>query len=225
MTNDVGVEPVDPYDPAYIYRSIYGSKMEGHRQVWPSIDLAELQSINPDCVGWIHMDGCPINYPVVKQHLDRSYYMTHNFSGEESVHGQVSLDFRHGGHMGDRTTVLQAHHMKDWSMFKAIVSLEEADYLAAHPTVELIYGNKHYTARWSASVLYRSEDPWPERICFADDADYSAWLERIASESTMSVPFTAATDARLLVCDTCAYFHEPNDMFAAFAVIEGELPV
>ena len=64
----------DPYDPAYIYRSIYGSKMKGHRQVWPDIDLSELCSINPDCVGWIHVDGCPVNYPVVKQHFDRSYY-------------------------------------------------------------------------------------------------------------------------------------------------------
>lgn len=222
LTSDAGEEQVDLYDPAYIYRSIFGSKMKGHRQTWPLIDLSELQSINPDCVGWIHIDGCPVNYPVVKQHFDRSYYLTHNFSGEESVHGQVCLDFRHGGRMGNRTTVLHAHHMKDWSMFKAIVSLEEADYLATHPTVELVHGDKRYTARWSASVLYRSDDPWPERIRFADDADYAAWLARVALESTMPVPFAAAVDARLIVCDTCAYFHEPFDKFAAFAVIEGE---
>ena len=93
MTSGAGEEQVDLYDPAYIYRSIFGSKMKGHRQTWPLIDLSELQSINPDCVGWIHIDGCPVNYPVVKQHFDRSYYLTHNFSGEESVHGQVCLDF------------------------------------------------------------------------------------------------------------------------------------
>ena len=90
--------------------------------MWPSIDLVELRSINPDGVGWIHMDGSPIDYPVVKQRFERSYTLTHNFSGEESVHGHVAMDFALGGRMGERTTILHAHHMKDWSMFKAIVS-------------------------------------------------------------------------------------------------------
>lgn len=224
MTNEAVAEPVDPYDPAYIYRSIFGSKMKGHRQAWPDIDLPELQSINPDCVGWIHMDACPVNYPVVKQHFDRGYYLTHNFSGEESVHGQVVLDFHHGGQMGVRTTVLHAHHMKDWSMFMAIVSLEDADYLAAHPTVQLIHGDRRYTARWSAGLLFYSKDPWPERIRFDDDADYAAWLARVSSESAMPVPFAVTADDRLLVCTTCAFLQEPYDMFAAFAVIEEELP-
>ena len=110
MTNEAVAEPADPYDPAYIYRSIFGSKMKGHRQAWPDIDLPELQSINPDCVGWIHMDACPVNYPVVKQHFDRGYYLTHNFSGEESVHGQVVLDFHHGGQMGALTIRRRAGH-------------------------------------------------------------------------------------------------------------------
>jgi sortase B len=103
LTNDTSIEPVDL-----------------------------LQSINPDCVGWIHMDGCPLNYPVVQQRFDRDYYLTRNFSGEESARGQVALGFPHGRRMGDRTTVLTAHHMKDCSMFMSIVRLEETDYLAEH---------------------------------------------------------------------------------------------
>ena len=208
----------DPYDPAYIYRSIFGSKMEGHRQVWPSIDLDELKQINPDCVGWIHMDASPINYPVVKQRFDGGYNLTHNFSGEESVHGQVAMDFMLGGLMGERTTVLYAHHMKDWSMFKAIVSLDDPDYLSTHQTVELIHEGARYTARWAAGMLYDSADPWLIRTRFSDDADYAVWLDRVLSESTLSVPFSATPDDRLLVCNTCAD-HPRYDMYAAFAII------
>lgn len=57
----------DPYDPAYIYRSIFGTKMSGRRQVWLFIALDKLKAINPDCVGWVHMDGSPVNYPVVSK--------------------------------------------------------------------------------------------------------------------------------------------------------------
>ena len=217
---DPAEDAADPYDPAYIFRSIFGSKMKGHWQTWPVIDLDELRTINPDCVGWIHMDGSPINYPVVKQHLDRDYYLSHNFSGEESRHGQVFMDFMHGGRMGERTTLLHAHHMKDWSMFKAIVSLDDPEYLVAHPTVELIHEGTHYTARWFAGVLYESRDPWPERTSFTDDADFEAWLERVKSANRFSANIPVSPDAHLLVCSTCAFDQDPNDLFAAFAVIE-----
>jgi sortase B len=215
----------DPYDPAYIFRSIFGNKMKGHWQTWPSIDLDELRSINPDCVGWIHMDGSPIDYPVVKQRFDRSFTLRHNFSGEESVHGQVAMDFMLGGRMGERTTVLHAHHMKDWSMFKAIVCLDDLGYLAAHPVVELVHEDARYTARWCARLLYRSSDPWPERTSFADDADFEAWLARVMAAGGVSDGPRPAAGARLIVCCTCAFGKEPNDTFAAFAVIEGQADV
>ena len=214
----------DPYDPAYINRSIFGTKMEGRRPEWPSIDLRELKAVNPDCVGWVHMEGSPIDYPVVKQRFDRGYYLTHNFSGEESVHGQVSMLFAHGGRMGGRTTVLHAHHMKDWSMFKAIVSLEDPDYLAAHPTVEFIHEGMRYTARWFAGVNYRARDPWPERMRFADDADFQAWLSRVMAANIVPSDVQPPAGARLLVCSTCSDDYPPCDTYAALAVIEGERP-
>lgn len=220
MADKNAEEIIDPYDPTNIYRSIFGSKMTGHQQLWPDIDLGELKSINPDCVGWIHMGASPISYPVVKQHFDWSYYLTHNFSGEESIHGQVSMDFRHGGHMGERTTVLSAHHMRDWSMFKAIVSLEDPDYLAAHPFVELIHENARYTARWFAGVNYQASDPWPKRIRFADDADFEAWLARVLSESIVPADVHPSACDRLLVCNTCSDDYPPCDTYAALAVIE-----
>lgn len=86
-------------------------------------------------------------------------YAREKVSGEESLHGQVAMDFTLGGRMGDRTTVLRAHHMKDWSMFKAIVSLEEPEYRAAHPVVEFIYEGVRYTARWCAFLHGLSHSP------------------------------------------------------------------
>lgn len=54
----------DPYDPRFIYRAVFGTGMRGHPQVWPDIHMDVLREVNPDVVGWIHMDGCPINYPL-----------------------------------------------------------------------------------------------------------------------------------------------------------------
>lgn len=54
------------YSPSYIYRQIFGSLMRGHHQSWPDIHLDELRLISPGTVGRIHMEGSPINYPVVR---------------------------------------------------------------------------------------------------------------------------------------------------------------
>lgn len=43
---------VGPYDSALIFRSTF--KMEGHLQMWPSIDLDELKTVNPNYVGQYH---------------------------------------------------------------------------------------------------------------------------------------------------------------------------
>ena len=107
-------------------------------------------------------------------------------------------------------------------MFKAIVSLEEPGYLAAHPVVELIHESTRYIARWCARLLYRSSDPWPERTSFADDADFEAWLARVMAAGGAPDGPRPAAGARLIVCRTCALGKEPNDSFAAFAVIEGQ---
>ena len=117
------------YDPREIYRSIFGEKMRGHGQKWPRIDLAELRAINPETVGWIYMPLSPISYPVVKERRDPRYYLTHNFSGEPSIHGAICMDFRHGGVMPPYCTFFHGHHMKDWSMFMSIVELANPPFL------------------------------------------------------------------------------------------------
>ncbi len=168
------------------------------------------------------MDETPLDYPVVKQHLYRGYYRTHDFSGEESIHGQIVLDFWHGGSLDGRTIVLHGHRMRDWSMFHVIAEMDGQDYFDAHPTVQFAHPGGVFSARWFAGALYYLEDPWPETVSFADDAEYRGWLDRIAQNNRLSCPITPGVDDRVLVCCTCAQASEENDPdgYALFAVIE-----
>ena len=215
----------DPYDPAFIYRSVFGSAMRGHAQTWPDIDFDTLHSLNRDTVGWIHMDGTPLDYPVVKEHFDRSYYLTHNFSGEESIHGQITLDFRHGGSLDGRTIVLHGHQMLDWSMMHVLIEMDDQAYFDAHPTVQIAYPGGVLTARWFAGAFFRWDDPWPATTRFANDEAYRTWLEHIARRNRVSSPLAPEMNDRVLVCCTCSL--EPGDCdadgYALFAIITTSL--
>jgi len=109
-------------------------------------------------------------------------------------------------------------------MFKAIVSLEDPAYLAAHPAVEFVCESARYTARWFAGVNYLSSDPWPERTRFSGDADFETWLARAMSENIVPAGVQPPAGARLLVCCTCSEDYPPCDTYAALAVIEEERP-
>ena len=211
----------DPYDPRFIYRAVFGMKMRGHPQVWPDIDMDELRAVNGDVAGWIHMDGSPLDYPVVRQRFDRGYYLSHNFSGEDSLHGQIALDFRHGGHMGGRTVVLHGHNMMDLSMFGVLIEMDDQAYFDAHPAVLLHDGASQVECRWFAGVAYCPDDPWPERTSFSGSEDFEGWLGRIAAENRLEPPVQPAAGDRVLVCCTCSMEPDLPDRYALLAVIGG----
>ena len=213
------------YSPKYIYRQVFGSKMRGHHQSWPNIDLAELREINPDTVGWIRMDASPINYPVVKGRQNRSYYFTHNFSGEESYHGTVFMDFCHGGNLGERSTILNGHHMKDCSMFFAVSMLFSPEYYDEHRSLSLLLEDGLYRADFFAVHYINFSDPEPLRVRFASDTDYADWLAKRRAQALYDIPLVPSVHDRVLVLTTCVFPEDPNDWrdgIAAYAILRKE---
>ena len=208
---------IDPYSPKYIYRQIFGTLMKGHHQTWPNIDLDELRALNPDTLGWIHMEGSPINYPVVKGHPDdRAYYLIHNFSRELSYHGAVELDVGNSGMLTDRMTVLGAHHMKDCSMFFAVSRLSNPDYYATHRGFELLLEDGMHRAEFFAVHYAKSKDPEPLRTTFESDGDFSGWIEERRRRALYPTSVVPTVRDRVIALTTCVC---PN-IIVAYAVVE-----
>ena len=210
------------YDPKVIYRSIFGEKMRGHGQKWPRIDLAELRAVNPDVVGWIYMPLSPIHYPVVKGRRNPMYYLTHNFSGERSIHGAICMDFRHGGALSAYSTFFHGHHMKDWSMFKCIVELANPPFLAEHPSLYLFLGGRYFEARIFAGVCYWGDEgeKLAERADFQDREDFAGWLAEIQEKSVIETGVPVTPEDRVAAFCACAYPAEKtHDQFAAYGVL------
>ena len=205
------------YDPREIYRNIFGEKMRGHGQRWPNIDLPLLKSINPDTVGWIYLAKSPINYPVVRAHEDRRYYLRHNFSGEESRHGAISM---RGGKINRYNTIFSGHHMKDGSIFFAVTKLDEFDYWKTHSTFGLLIEGCRYDVEIFACVGYWNGDMRAERTDFDDDDDFAWWLKNIRSRSRIKTDVTVTADDSVVTFSTCAYPCEGDfDQYAAYGVL------
>lgn len=93
--------------------------------------LEELQAINPDCIGWIRIDGTNVDYPVVCK--DNSYYLTHNFMNESAKAGAIFLD--ESCKISDDLLLFHGHHMKNGTMFGDLKNYRKRDFVDSHESV------------------------------------------------------------------------------------------
>ncbi len=102
-----------------------------------STDLAALQSINPDVIGWIEIPGTVLSYPLL-QGEDNQYYLTHTWKGEYNAGGAIYMDYRNDPGLGDFNTILYGHRMGNGTMFNSLHEYDDPAYWEAHPAVYLV---------------------------------------------------------------------------------------
>lgn len=218
---DLGDMPADHYSPEFIFLSSFGHKMKGHWQHYPDINLEELKTINPETAGWIHIKGTPLNNPIVYGDQSHFYYITHNFSGEVSPHGQIFVGASDGEPLTGRNTVLIGHHMKDGSMFKTLCRLVENKLdINKYPTAELLYGNKRYKVSWFSGFFFNEKETEPTRVSFENDEDFKAWLNAILSRSRIQTNIIPSANDHILTCTTCVFIHDRIDNTGLYGLLQ-----
>lgn len=101
----------------------------------------------PDLAGWIHIDGTPIDQPVVQATGEEgiSYYLSHTIQGEPYAYGSVVLD-----HLGRRTlhTIAYGHRTDiPGALFGPIADCYRSESFSALGSLW-----------WCAPAEYRSSD-------------------------------------------------------------------
>ena len=72
-------EPLSPFVEAY--NSDTGEMVTVLRE------YAEVYEMNPHMVGWIKIEGTPVNYPVVQTPNYTNYYLYRDFNRDDNSHG------------------------------------------------------------------------------------------------------------------------------------------
>lgn len=182
----------------------------------PSFDFAPLQSINSDVVGWIQIEDCEINYPVV-QGTDNSYYLKHLFNQTYNSSGCIFLDYRSSADFSDRNSVIFGHHMKNGTMFSGLDLYKKQAFYEEHPSYQLFTLQSDLTVKIFAGYVANIwDDAW--RVSFADEDDFSAWLEERIGKSLIQCDLTPTANDRIVTLSTCSYEFD-NARFVLFGVI------
>lgn len=169
--------------------------------------FAELYAQNPHVVGWLEMDP-DIALPVVQ--WDNSFYMDHDFDGNESVAGTLFVDSRNTLWPQDDHILIYGHNMKDGSMFGSLNNYRNVGFLRATTCIQFntIYGDAQYVpfALFDASMT--KDDPnyfKLIRLNFNEEQPFDAFLADVQSRSLFDIPVDVNEDDQLLSLVTCSY--------------------
>lgn len=195
----------------------------------PLMDFTSLQDQNPDVVGWITIDGTPVDYPVL-QGTDNEFYLRHGLDGEYDIEGIPFVDYECDVENG-RHLIIYGHNMGEGEngRFSSLQRYKDPTYYAQHPMIQLntLYDSTLYKVVAVYALTARTDDPdyfaFNAYADFADDAAEQQYLDEIARRAFYTTGDYAHADERLLTLCFCTYeMEDARMMVMARPLREGE---
>lgn len=121
-------------DPAGDLREISGQSADfdaDRPRSWEGYKLLHEQ--NPDFIGWLQIEGSPINYPVMQSLARPDYYLTHGFDGKKNRYGVPYVAESCDLEADCPNIIIYGHHMKDGSMFAGLMEYVDQKILRSPP--------------------------------------------------------------------------------------------
>jgi len=177
-------------------------------------NMEETKAINSDFIGWIYLDGCDIDHPIV-QSDDNIYYLTHSFLKKSYSNGSVFLDYENASNFSDQNTVIYAHSMKSGAMFGKLKYYKKQSVYEQDPVISIytLNGEYHYqifaVCTLAAYFNYRMPDYGDEFLTHINDLRSKSVISssakigkdsKIITLSTCTSASTETEDLRLVVC-------------------------
>lgn len=200
------------FNPSPLSASTEQGSTSNEADPFPAVDWNYWKSINPDVVGWITVEGTPINYPILQAHAsDSDFYLHHDVYGNWSVYGIPYLDAENetSGLFGSKNAVVFGHHMNDGTMFAAFADYSDKSYANDHCTVlvQTPTEKKKYKVRY---VNIINGNKALKRTFFLDDDDYTNWYKDQLSDAVVVLDDKTTPESTITFC-TCSYNYFGNE--------------
>ena len=199
------------------HRTVSEEEEDHAPDVEEGIDWDELQSINPEIVGWIYINDTKIDYPVLWHKGDdmySQYYLNHNYRGDWDSYGTIFLDYRCLSDTDSKNVVMHGHHMNDGSMFGNLMNYAgmsgNLDFYEEAPVVE--FDTPKANGKYKIISIYKTNTLSSQgeffnylRADFQNEKDFMNYVYNVRIRSLINCPVTVNEDDELITLSTCSY--------------------
>lgn len=204
-----------------VFQPVEETQLETEEQIQPEyispVDFSALSRENSDIVAWIRIPDTPVDYPIV-QTTDNEKYLHTDFYGNKSAAGAIFLDYESDSDLEGRHNILYGHHMKNGSMFKAIVKYKDEKYFQEHPFFTIYTPEKEIKIK-VISAYYGEPKAEMRQTHFSSEAEFDNFVKKITEKCTFALPLEAPIDS-LYTLITCSYEFPDARTFVIGAAVD-----
>lgn len=179
------------------------------------VDFDELIKLNSDVVGWITIPNTVINYPVLQNKSNATYYLNHNINKESAGAGAIFVDSKCtiSEEGNSKSLIIYGHHRRDGTMFAKLLNYCNIDFYKENPVIR--FDTKYEKGNWvvfaaiKANTLKSQGKPFIYPISsWNSDAEFLDYIEEVEKRSLIDTPIEVDSSDEILVLSTCSYEYE-----------------
>ena len=168
------------------------------------VDFDGLGVINSDTIGWIKVNGVPIDFPVVQTN-DNSYYLKHSYDKSYNVCGWIFADYRNKLDGTDKNIIIYGHNRKDGTMFSPMINILNNSWYDTEENkyVTFITKNNEEITYEVFSVYQIKVEDYYIQTQFSNDEEYESFLHTLKSRSVKNYNIDLTAEDQILTLSTC----------------------
>lgn len=189
-----------------------GQEEGSRRSEWDGeegVDIAALQKLNPQCVGYISIKDTPLSYPVMlTTEEDGMFYLHHAFDRSYHGNGTPFLDMRCNVEDPSDNLIVYGHNTRNTKMFSCLRFYREQEYFTEHPIIR--FDHKNGGNYRIFSVLFESLSDQNNRDIFAKidrdpdhEEEWEEFLTYLKEHSLYDTGVEVETTDKILTLSTC----------------------
>ena len=188
------------------------------------IDFESLWEVNDDVYAWITVPGTIIDYPILQDDTDNTYYLNYNIDGTYGYPGCIYTENLNAKDFTDSNTVIYGHNMKNGTMFSDLHKYASKDFFDEYNEVIIYMPDQILYYDIFAAYVYDDRHILYS-FDFTDVNIYADYLENIYDIRDMSAninrEFTVSSDDKIITLATCIA-NQDDKRFLVQAVLREE---
>lgn len=184
----------------------------------PRQKVRKAAEINDDIIGILEAGDAATGFIV--QGTDNTFYLTHDYTGQQNDAGALFLDARCTLEPRNRSMIIHGHNMRNGTAFGKLKNYRDEMYARKHPYVTITWRDTVETYEVYA-VVDINADPGAEeyfkitRWDFETEEGFLMFAQYFADHSLFKFDVNVSEVERLLLLSTCSYTYEDGRQIVA----------
>ncbi|MGN0400376.1 MAG: class B sortase [Blautia sp.] len=199
---------------------------EEKRAAFP-IHFPELQKENSDIIAWLTIPDTPVDYPILCNEKDDTFYLNHSADKSISQPGALFIESINKKDFSDSNTVIYGHNQRDHSMFGSLHKFADSDYFNTHPEL-IVYTCDFRKLRYTIFSCSQISNTHilSEPDMNKDNTVFQSYLEEIlkgsAPKQNLRPDITLTSANKIITLSTCESGGQDSRRFVVQAVLISE---